>query len=274
MYCPKCGALNNTGNHFCVNCGVPLKKEPPKEVVSKQNLAIGDLFLNRYKIEKLLGSGGMGEVYKAYDLVIEKNVAVKILQTSLFEGEEMVDRFLNEAKVAKQLSHENIALAYVSGFEDKYYYIVMEYVEGQTLREWIKKYGETADIEDVIDIVLQICSGLKYAHQFTIHRDIKPENIIISSNKKIKIMDFGISKTMSLNSKTQDASTMGTAYYVAPEQMAGAKSVDERADIFSLGVIFYELITGKVPVGSFKIPTSTKRIVSRGIGDIIKKALA
>jgi formylglycine-generating enzyme required for sulfatase activity/tRNA A-37 threonylcarbamoyl transferase component Bud32 len=252
---------------------INLKELLNKEKHNKNFFNIGYVFANRYELKEFLGRGGMGEIYKAYDKFKDIFIVLKILLPSLTGQKDIVQRFLNEAKIAKEIVHKNIVRAIdVSDFEGVKY-IVMEYVEGETLREWIDEKSGKSDVEDILDIVIQLCKGVGYAHGFTIHRDLKPENIMLNKDSVVKIMDFGIAKTLSINQVTETVSSIGTAYYMAPEQTRNAGKVDERADLFSIGVIFYEMITGKVPIGNFRTPTSTRKMITKGIGEILRIAL-
>ena len=201
---------------------------------------------DRYQIIRTLGEGGMANVYLGYDTILERNVAVKVLRGDLANDEKFVRRFQREALSASSLSHPNIVEMYDVGEDDGQYYIVMEYVEGKTLKQLLKKRGSLT-ITEVIDIMSQLTDGMAHAHDsFIIHRDIKPQNIMILENGVIKITDFGIA--MALNSKqlTQTNSVMGSVHYLPPEQ-ANGKGSTIKSDIYSMGILMYELLSGGVP---------------------------
>lgn len=201
---------------------------------------------NRYEIIRLIGEGGMANVYLAYDPCLDRKVAVKILRGDLAEDEKFVRRFQREAVSASSLTHPNIVEVYDVGEDNGKYFIVMEYVEGKTLKQLIKKRGALT-LPEVVDIMLQLTSAITKAHEsYIIHRDIKPQNVIILEDGRVKIMDFGIASQLNSNELTQTNSVMGTVYYLPPEQANGAPATI-KSDIYSLGILMYELVVGKVP---------------------------
>ena len=201
--------------------------------------------ISHYKITEKLGEGGMGEVYLADDLKLERQVAIKFLPQHLTKDKENIERFEREAKAAAALNHPNIITIYEIAKEDDQAFIVMEYVEGESLRTKLDK-GKL-DHNEVIEIIKQICEGLSQAHQADIvHRDIKPENILINTDGRVKILDFGLAKLKGVSKLTKETSTLGTVHYMSPEQIQG-KEVDHRSDIWSLGIVLYEMLTGKTP---------------------------
>ena len=178
----------------------------------------------RYEIVKTIGDGGMANVYLAYDTMLERNVAVKILRGDLANDEKFVRRFRREAMNASKMSHPNIVKIHDVGVEDEQYYIVMEYVEGKTLKQLLKKRGRLTRTE-VIDIMLQLTEAMAHAHdRFIIHRDIKPQNVMILENGIIKITDFGIAQALNSTELTQTNSVMGSVHYLPPEQATGKGS--------------------------------------------------
>lgn len=252
----------------------PRTKPSSQSIANRQGrFKEGFIFADRYRIEKMLGSGGMGEVYKVYDINLGEIRALKVLHPSLMQKSELKQRFENEAKIISEVMHINLTRAISFGEFENNPYILMEYIDGITLRRWIHDRVQRADIDEVFDIVIQVCQGLQEAHKNTIHRDIKPDNIMLSKTGAVKIMDFGIAKSRCVQSVTKTTSSMGTAYYMAPEQTMDAAEVDERADIFSVGVIFYEMLFYKVPMGHFKIPISKERFISQRLAQILCKAL-
>ncbi len=206
----------------------------------------GSKISDRYQIIKTLGEGGMANVYLAHDIILDRNVAVKVLRGDLANDEKFVRRFQREALSASSLSHPNIVEMYDVGEDDGQYYIVMEYVDGKTLKQVLKQRGKLS-ITEVVDIMLQLTDGMAHAHDaYIIHRDIKPQNIMILSNGMIKITDFGVATAMNSTQLTQTNSVMGTVHYLPPEQAQG-KGSTIRSDIYSMGIMMYELLTGLVP---------------------------
>lgn len=206
----------------------------------------GQKISDRYQIIKSIGEGGMANVYLAYDTILDRNVAVKVLRGDLANDEKFVRRFQREALSASSLSNPNIVEVYDVGEDNGEYYIVMEYVEGKHLKALLKKRGKLT-VPEVIDIALQITNGLSVAHDsYIIHRDIKPQNILILENGLIKITDFGIAVAMNATQLTQTNSVMGSVHYLPPEQASG-KGATLQSDIYSIGILMYELLTGKLP---------------------------
>ena len=209
-------------------------------------LTKGQKINDRYEIIKAIGEGGMANVYLANDTILDRKVAIKVLRGDLSNDEKFIRRFQREALSVSNLSHPNIVEVYDVGEEDGQYYIVMEYIEGKTLKQLLKK-RETLTLPEVIDIMLQLTDGLAHAHEsYIIHRDIKPQNIMILDNGLVKITDFGIAMALNATQLTQTNSVMGSVHYLPPEQ-ANGKSATVKSDIYSLGILMYELITGSVP---------------------------
>ena len=209
-------------------------------------LTKGQKINDRYEIIKTIGEGGMANVYLANDTILDRKVAIKVLRGDLSNDEKFIRRFQREALSVSNLSHPNIVEVYDVGEEDGQYYIVMEYIEGKTLKQLLKK-RETLTLPEVIDIMLQLTDGLAHAHEsYIIHRDIKPQNIMILDNGLVKITDFGIAMALNATQLTQTNSVMGSVHYLPPEQ-ANGKSATVKSDIYSLGILKYELITGSVP---------------------------
>ena len=206
----------------------------------------GQKINDRYQIIRMIGEGGMANVYLAHDIILDRNVAVKILRGDLADDEKFVRRFQREAIAASSLSHPNIVEMYDVGEDNGSYFIVMEYVEGKTLKSLIKRRGSLT-IPEVIDIMLQLTSGIACAHDsFIIHRDIKPQNVLILDDGIVKITDFGIAMALNSNELTQTNSVMGSVHYLPPEQANGSGSTI-KSDIYSLGILMFELLTGKLP---------------------------
>ena len=206
----------------------------------------GELVDNRYKIISSIGEGGMANVYLAWDTILEREVAVKILRGDLADDDKFVRRFQREANSASSLKHPNIVEMYDVGEDNGKYFIVMEYVNGKTLKSLIKKRG-ALNLNEAVDIMLQLTSGIACAHDsYIIHRDIKPQNIMILEDGRVKITDFGIAMALNNNELTQTNSVMGSVHYLPPEQASGS-GCTIKSDIYSLGILMFELFTGRVP---------------------------
>ena len=207
-------------------------------------LTKGSYLADRYEILEKIGSGGMSDVYKAMDHILGREVAVKVLKQEFAEDVTFVTKFRSEAQSAAGLEHPNIVNIYDVGSENGMYYIVMEYVEGITLKTYIEKKGQL-NFKEAISIAIQVGRGIEAAHnKGIIHRDIKPQNIIISTEGKVKVTDFGIARATSSN--TIHADVMGSVHYASPEQARNGY-VDGKSDIYSLGIVMYEMVTGRVP---------------------------
>ena len=206
----------------------------------------GQKINDRYEIIRLIGEGGMANVYLALDTILDRQVAVKVLRGDLAEDEKFVRRFQREANSASKIIHPNIVEIYDVGEDQGEYYIVMEYIDGRDLKSLIKK-RKGLTISETIDIMLQLTSAVACAHDsYIIHRDIKPQNILIMDDGKVKITDFGIAQAMNSQEMTQTNSVMGSVHYIAPEQANGSGTT-VKSDIYSLGILMYELLIGKVP---------------------------
>lgn len=206
----------------------------------------GRILADRYELKELIGQGGMADVYLAFDDILKREVAVKILRSSLTGDPIYITRFHREARAAAALCHRNIVEIYDVGEEDDLYYIVMEYVRGQTLKDLINKRGALHYVE-AVDIMKQVVSATALAHSMGIvHRDLKPQNILVTDSGIVKIADFGIASIQSLSQVTQTDTIMGSLHYLAPEIARGEKATPQ-SDIYALGVVFYELLRGDVP---------------------------
>ena len=206
----------------------------------------GQKINDRYQIIKSIGEGGMANVYLAYDTILDRDVAVKVLRGDLADDEKFVRRFQREALSASSLSHPNIVEVYDVGDDNGQYFIVMEYIDGKNLKDLLKKRGKLT-VSEVVDIMSQIADGLSVAHDsYIIHRDIKPQNIMILENGLVKITDFGIAMAMNATQLTQTNSVMGSVHYLPPEQASG-KGSTLKSDIYSMGILMYELLSGTLP---------------------------
>ena len=209
-------------------------------------LSNGQIIGGRYKIVKSIGEGGMANVYLAEDTILDRKVAIKVLRGDLADDEKFIRRFQREAQSVANLSHPNIVEVYDVEEEEGQHYIVMEYIEGKTLKQLLQKRGALT-LSEVIDIMLQLTDGLAHAHEaYIIHRDIKPQNIMIQDDGLVKITDFGIAMALNATQLTQTNSVMGSVHYLPPEQ-ANGKGSTIKSDIYSLGILMYELLTGSVP---------------------------
>lgn len=206
----------------------------------------GKRISGRYKILEMIGGGGMANVYLARDMILDREVAIKMLRLDFANEEEFIKRFQREAQSATSLAHPNIVSIYDVGEEDDIYYIVMEYVDGLTLKQYIQKHSPIS-IEKTIDIMRQLISAIANAHQnHIVHRDIKPQNILIDHDGTVKITDFGIAMALSATSITQTNSVLGSVHYLSPEQARGGMAT-RKSDIYSLGIVMFELLTGRLP---------------------------
>ena len=206
----------------------------------------GQKINDRYEIIRSIGEGGMANVYLGYDTILDRNVAIKVLRGDLSNDEKFVRRFQREALSASSLAHPNIVEMYDVGEDDGIYYIVMEYIEGKTLKQLLKRRGSLT-LSETIDIMLQLTDGMAHAHDsYIIHRDLKPQNIMIKDDGQIKITDFGIAMALNSTQLTQTNSVMGSVHYLPPEQASG-KGSTIKSDIYSMGIIFYELLSGSLP---------------------------
>ena len=250
--CSSCHAENPEGVKFCGECGTQLpssKEFPASQTMTLQTRlkvpAKGMMVAGKYRIVEPIGKGGMGVVYRAEDTKLERAVALKFLPPELTEDPEARERFVREAKAAAALSHPHICTVYEINDVEKESFIVMEFIDGQSLKQKIAQ--KTLAYAEALDIAIQVAEGLEEAHKKGIvHRDIKPGNIMMTANGQAKITDFGLAKIFGRSLITREARTMGTVAYMSPEQAQG-QSVDHRTDIWSLGVMLYEMLAGKLP---------------------------
>jgi serine/threonine protein kinase len=253
MKCPKCEFENPDDVHFCGNCGdqiIPSKEKDFSQTETlrtpMRELTIGSTFAGRYQIIEELGRGGMGILYKVIDKKIEEKVALKLLRPEIASDKKTIERFQNELKFARKISHRNVCRMYDVSEEEGTQYITMEYISGEDLKSSIRRM-EQLTIGKAISIAKQICEGLAEAHRLgVVHRDLKPRNIMIDRDGNARIMDFGIARSMGTKGITEAGVMIGTPEYMSPEQVEG-KDIDRRTDIYSLGVILYEMLTGAVP---------------------------
>jgi serine/threonine protein kinase/tetratricopeptide (TPR) repeat protein len=258
MKCSRCHFENAADTHFCANCGAPLspgRKTPTPAPapgptltasISLGELVSGTTFGGRYRICDELGRGGMGRVYKAIDREINEAVALKILNPEIGFDEKMIDRFRNELRLARRISHKNVCRIHDLGVAEGIYFISMEYIPGDNLKSIIRMMGPLSTAR-TLSIAGQVCDGMAEAHGLgIIHRDLKTANIMIDREGNAHVMDFGIARAAVAEGLTDRGTMIGTPEYMAPEQIEG-ENVDQRADIYSLGVILFEMLTGRVP---------------------------
>jgi serine/threonine protein kinase/tetratricopeptide (TPR) repeat protein len=251
--CPACRSDNPDTLKFCGECGTQLP--PPQSHLPDvtetlqtpvHELTTGATFAGRYQVIEELGHGGMGKVYKVFDTDIKEKIALKLLKPEIAFDKETVERFSNELKLARKISHRNVCRMFDLGKAEGTTFITMEFVPGEDLKKFIRKSGQLG-AGRAVSIFKQVCEGLMEAHHLgVVHRDLKPQNIMVDEDGNARIMDFGIARSMTAKGRTGPGVMIGTPEYMSPEQVEG-KDVDPRADIYSLGIILYEMLTGRVP---------------------------
>ncbi len=281
--CPKCGELipEQAPHGLCPKCvladvSLATQEEtrrgsrhaPPE--IDRLAKAFPDL-----EIQELIGQGGMGFVYRARQLKLERDVALKVLPEALAEDPAFAERFTREGRLLAKLNHPNIVTVFDFGRSGPFFFLTMEYVDGLNLSQAMKAGSFTP--EQALCVIPKICEALQYAHDTgVLHRDVKPENILMTGDGNIKIADFGIAKMVGEFATdpglTVSGAKIGTPHYMAPEQVESSGKVDHRADIYSLGVVFYELLTGELPLGRFEAP-SDRAILDRRIDEIVLRSL-
>ena len=281
--CPQCGAPLPSGvlAGLCPAClfkqGAAADTAVPPETAPFQPPSVEEVakLFPQLEIIALLGQGGMGAVYKARQPALDRLVALKILPPLTAGGSSFVERFNREARALAKLNHPNIVAVYEFGQANGLPFFIMEFVDGLNLRQ-LERAGKLSPRE-AVQIVPQICEALQFAHdEGIVHRDIKPENILLDKKGRVKIADFGIAKILGREPDvaiTETGGSIGTPHYMAPEQMEKPTTVDHRADIFSLGVVFYEMLTGELPLGKFAPPSSRKIEVDVRLDDVVLRAL-
>ena len=252
MKCPRCDFDNTAESTYCGKCGSRLGSSP--EAIDStvlytfphMDLEVGTLFAERYQVIEELGSGGMGKVYKVIDKEVKEKIAIKVLKPEISFDERIIERFRNELKLARKISHPNVCRMYDLLKEKGRYFITMEYVSGEDLKSTIARVGQLS-VGKALAIAEQICKGLAEAHKLgVVHRDLKPQNVIIDRQGDARIMDFGIAQTHTTKGLTEPGVMIGTPEYMSPEQAVG-EVIDQRSDIYSLGVLLFELLTGTLP---------------------------
>src|SRR5882762_1013870 len=280
--CPQCGAALPTGalNGLCPACllkqGAASETAAPPGSAPFQPPTVAEVagMFPQLEVLSFIGKGGMGAVYKARQPALDRIVAVKILPPLTAVGTEFAERFNREARALAKLNHPNIVTVHEFGQVNGLPFLVMEFVDGLNLRQ-LERAGKLSPRE-ALQIIPQICEALQFAHdEGIVHRDIKPENILLDKKGRVKIADFGIAKIMGREGEadlTETKGVLGTPQYMAPEQVERPQAVDHRADIFSLGVVFYEMLTGELPLGKFA-PPSQKVCVDVRLDEVVLRTL-
>jgi len=253
VQCPKCRAENTSDSQFCKKCATPLPwsreagfSQTETLLPPREDLTTGTIFAGRYQVIEELGHGGMGKVYKVFDRETDSKVALKLIKPGVAADKNTIERFRNELKLARDISHKHICRMYDLGRDGDDYFITMEYVPGEDLKSFIRR-ARRLDIGTAIAVAKQVCEGLAEAHRAgVVHRDLKPSNIMIDRDGDAKIMDFGIARSLRKKGITGPGVVIGTPEYMSPEQVEG-KEADQRADLYSLSIILYEMVTGAVP---------------------------
>lgn len=253
MKCQACQTDNPETSQFCANCGTRLSQDNGTRLAFTktmptpiQNLSRGALFAGRYEIIEELGKGGMGSVFRVEDTKVHEEVALKLIKSEIAADEQTIDRFRNELKLARKIAHRNVCKMYDLGEDQGTHFITMEYVPGEDLKSLINRVG-TLPVQKSMAIALQISRGLAEAHSHGIvHRDLKPQNIMIDKSGDAHIMDFGIARSAAAPGLTTSGVIVGTPGYMAPELIEGHRA-DQRSDIYALGTILYEMLTGRMP---------------------------
>jgi serine/threonine-protein kinase len=307
MFCTRCGKKNVEGVRFCYACGHDLTQSTPPESMPSAlpsgadaaGESVGDMDLTlmqaaegaaaglepgtriggRYRIERKLGQGGMGSIYLATDERLELLVALKFINPALWQSQSAYRRFIKEAKVCLNLTHPNIVRVHFLDEWEGQAYLALEYLEGQTLRAFLdNQQGKPLEWKTVSAMMQQLLGAVGYAHaRGVVHRDLKPGNVMLAKEKsgswRLVVMDFGLAKMTEGDGQTRLGASLGTPYYMAPEQHGGAAGADQRADLYSLGVIAYEMLTGQLPVGRTIPPTELRPDLSKVVDAWVLKAI-
>ena len=230
---------------------------------------VGELIAGRYELEKLVGSGGMSNVFRAHDRLLERTVALKILHEQYTRDEDYVERFRREARAVAQLTHPNIVTVIDRGEQEGRQFIVFEYIDGENLKELTNR--GPLEVREAIRLSLQVARALSFAHERgLVHRDVKPQNVLLNEDGQAKVTDFGIARSLDVHGVTQTGTVLGTSDYIAPEQARGQK-VDPKTDIYSLGVVLYELLSGEVPYAGDNFVAVAMRHVNEPVPSVLER---
>ena len=288
MVCPRCRTTNPEGTRVCVECRTPIEAGDATEVFAPgagtaatgwsdpstwnpgstaetKPLDTGAVLADRYQIVRLLGEGGMGAVYRAHDRELDRDVALKVIRPALARNALVLSRFKQELILARQVTHRNVIRIFDLGSDRGTRFLTMEYIEGEDLSATLARRGKLP-AQEAAGIIRQVCLGLEAAHaEGVVHRDLKPQNIMLDQQGKVSVMDFGIARSIDATHLTRTGALVGTPTYMSPEQAQG-KKVDARSDLYALGIIFYELVTGKPPFGAdHPMATLLKRIQEKPV---------
>ena len=270
MYCSACGTGLADGQQSCPECGVEQFRVTGRDDASRTTRLAsvfrfepGQRFADRYTIVEEIGAGGQAHVFKVIDVQSRRTVALKLMSPSLGGDSLRVERFKRELTLAQRVSHTNVCRVHDIGESDRFYYISMEYIDGQTLKDWAQAVGHLSP-RQTVSVGSQICAGLEAIHaEAIIHRDLKPHNIMLDRSGRIVVMDFGLAYPLDAEPITAAGAALGTLAYMSPEQTVGEKA-DIRSDIYALGVILYEMLTGRRPPGDGEnLPLALRRTGER-----------
>jgi len=244
MLCSLCGQENRDGARFCDGCGAALDPTMVRSATDPELQAIRASFQERYQVESLLGRGGMGVVYKAHERSLDRHVALKVVPERMNDDSLFIERFRRESRLAARLRHPRIVSVHEVGKLGNFHYFSMDFIEGATLRAVVQRRSKLP-AEDAISVAVEICRAVAHAHsKGVIHRDLKPENVMIDNEGDVFVLDFGLARAVTDPGITVSGVVMGTPLYMSPEQLAG-EPVDERSDIYSIGLILYYCLTGE-----------------------------
>jgi serine/threonine-protein kinase len=271
MICHLCECENREGAKFCDRCGAALDATITRTGIDPELDAIRKAFDDRFAVESLLGRGGMGSVYKARELTLDRHVALNIVPESRRHHAQFVERFRREARTAARLRHPRIVAVHEVGTLGGFPYFSMDYIDGSTLRALIERRGPLSS-EDAISVVVEICRGVAHAHsKGVIHRDLKPENVMIDNEGDVFVLDFGLARIAEEPGFTRSGEILGTPFYMSPEQLGGGK-LDERSDVYSIGLVLYYCLTGEDLFAADGLTAVIAKHVSMRAGDVLQWA--
>ncbi|MCB9883786.1 MAG: protein kinase [Planctomycetes bacterium] len=291
MYCGKCGRANRDGISYCIHCGAELATQRPKEsldetfsaeptriaqqIPQSPPVTIGSLIADRYEVQELLGRGGMASIYKVLDHELRHEAALKLMAEELARDTSALERFRNEARLARLLIHPHIVRTYDIGSWGSRRFLTMQYVQGTDLRRTLDERG-ALPFDEARRIALELLDALQYAHRHTIHRDLKPANVLLDGEQRaVRLTDFGIARVApEFTFHTRTGIALGTSRYMAPEQWRDAATVDARADLYAFGVLLYEMTTGRLPEGRFKLPSELQGHLPPELDTLVERCLA